>query len=77
MSRLLLLLSVFAALTLAGCETSTNANSCAFVAVGHLARPLDTSGRTIICDPKRVSAAHRDRYFPGYVWGDETWTVKR
>ena len=58
---------------LAGCEATPKSGRCAFVDVDHLARPLDIAGRTLICNPKRVSAAFRDRYFPGYEWGDEIW----
>ena len=77
MHRVFPLLPVFAALALAGCATSSNANRCAFVEIEHLARSFDSAGKTLICSPKRVSAAYRDRYFPGYEWGDETWTVRR
>lgn len=63
---------VFGAL-LAACQAAPNANSCAYVEIEHLARPFDTPGLTRICNPKRVSPAYRDRYFPGYQWGDETW----
>ena len=60
-------------LLLTGCEANAGRNSCARVDLDHLARPGDMGGKTIICNPKRVSAAHRDDYFPGYQWGDETW----
>lgn len=60
-------------LALAACEATPRSGRCAVVDVDHLARPLDTGGRALICNPRRVSAAFRDRYFPGYQWGDETW----
>ena len=60
-------------LALAGCEATPRSGRCVAVDVDHLARPLDTGGRALICNPKRVSAAFRDQYFPGYEWGDETW----
>lgn len=69
-------LPISLALSIAGlsaCATSQPSNSCAFVDIEHLARPFDIAGKTLICSPKRVSAAYRDQYFPGYVWGDETW----
>lgn len=66
------------AIFLTACSgTQTSSGRCAFVDLDHLARPRDFAGRTIICDPKRVSPAFRDQYFPGYTWGDETWTAKR
>ena len=77
MRRVFLTLSVFTAMAFAGCATSPNANSCAFVEMEHLARPFEVAGKTLICSPKRVSAAYREQYFPGYVWGDETWAVTR
>lgn len=58
---------------LTACEASPKSGRCAFVDLEHLARPRDFGGKTLICNPKRVSAAYRDRYFPGYQWGDETW----
>lgn len=58
---------------LAGCEATPKSGRCAVVDVDHLARPLDIGGRALICNPMRVNAAYRDRYFPGYQWGDETW----
>ena len=60
-------------LALAACEATPNAGRCAFVDLDHLSRPRDTGGKTMICDPRRVSPAYRDQYFPGYRWGDETW----
>ena len=60
-------------LALAACEATPRSGRCVAVDVDHLARPLDTGGRALICNPRRVSAAFRDRYFPGYEWGDETW----
>lgn len=68
--RPLLLLAVLA---LAACEASQSSGRCQAVALEHLARPSNSAGLTMICDPRRVSAAHREQYFPGYVWGDETW----
>lgn len=68
--RPLLLLTILA---LAACEASQSSGRCEAVALEHLARPSDSAGNRLICDPKRVSAAHREQYFPGYVWGDETW----
>ena len=58
---------------LTACEATPRSGSCAFVDLDHLARPRDIAGKTLICNPKRVSAAYRDQYFPGYQWGDETW----
>ena len=71
MSRPSLLL--LAVLTLAACDASPMSSRCAFVEIEHLARSFDRAGKTMICNPKRVSAAYRDQYFPGYVWGDENW----
>ena len=60
-------------LALAACEATPRSGRCAFVDLEHLSRPRDAAGKTLICDPRRVSAAYRDQYFPGYQWGDETW----
>ena len=60
-------------LALAACEAAPMSSRCAFVDLEHLSRPRDAAGKTLICDPRRVSAAYRDQYFPGYQWGDETW----
>ena len=68
---LLVLAAILAGL--AGCEATPKSGRCAFVDTDHLARPQDIAGSTLICNPKRVSAAHRDQYFPGYEWGDEVW----
>ena len=58
---------------LTACEATPRSGRCAFVDLDHLARPRDAGGKTMICNPQRVSAAYRDQYFPGYQWGDETW----
>lgn len=68
--------AIFLAMAIGGlsaCTTSQPSNSCAFVDIEHLARPFDIAGKTLICSPKRVSAAYREEYFPGYVWGDDRW----
>ena len=62
----------------AACESSDPGDQpCASVEVEHLARPIQLAGLTIVCNPKHVSAPYRDRYFPGYQWGDETWTTRQ
>ncbi len=66
-------LCAVAMIGLSACSISPSSNSCAYVELEHLARPFDAAGKTRICSPKRVSAAYREQYFPGYVWGDETW----
>ncbi len=76
--RAFLAVSLALAITvMSACSTSPSAGKCTFVEVEHLARPFDNAGKTLICSPKRVSAAYRDQYFPGYEWGDESWTVTR
>ncbi len=67
-----------AAMWLTACAASgTSSGQCTFVDTDHLARPRDIAGQTMICDPRRVSPAFREQYFPGYQWGDETWTAAR
>lgn len=58
---------------LAACETPRPSGRCAYVETQHLSVPRNVAGRSLICDPRRVAPAHRNRYFPGYQWGDETW----
>lgn len=70
-------LILIAVLTLAACEASQSSGPCTRVPLEHLARPSNSAGLALICDPWRVNAAYREQYFPGYVWGDETWTVKQ
>jgi len=67
-----------AAMWLTACAASgTSPGQCTFVATEDLARPRDAAGQVMICDPRRVSPAQRERYFPGYQWGDETWTAAK
>lgn len=60
---------------LGACETSEPSGPCAQVEKRHLAVQRGGGSTTRICNPQRVSPAYREQYFPGYVWGDETWTV--
>lgn len=62
---------LLAALTLAACGTPQPSGRCAYVDKSHLASPRNDAGQTLICDPQRVSATYRKRYFPDYSWGDE------
>ena len=55
---------------LAACDTPRSASRCVFVSQQHLVRQRDGSGRTLICNPQQVNARYRERYFPGYQWGD-------
>ncbi len=55
---------------LAACGTPRPASRCEFVSQQHLVRQRDGSGRTLICNPQQVNARYRERYFPGYQWGD-------
>ena len=59
-----------AATGLAACDTPRSASRCVFVSQQHLVRQRDGSGRSLICNPQQVNARYRDRYFPGYQWGD-------
>ena len=58
------------AVGLAGCGTPRAASRCVFVSQQHLVRQRDGSGRTLICNPQQVNARYRERYFPGYRWGE-------
>ncbi len=55
---------------LAACDTPRSSSRCVFVEQRHLARQRDGSSRTRICNPQQVNARYRERYFPGYEWGD-------
>ncbi|NNG05154.1 MAG: hypothetical protein HKM95_13805 [Inquilinus sp.] len=57
------------AIALGACDSlPPPSGDCAFVELEHLARPRDSSGSTLICNPRRVSPAYVDRYFPGFEW---------
>ncbi len=55
---------------LAACAAPLPASRCEFVKQRHLVRQRHGSGRTLICNPQQVNARYRERYFPGYQWGD-------
>lgn len=63
-------LLLLAVLTLAACETSQSSGNCVSVDTAHLARPSNSAGMTMICNPQEISAEYRDQYFPNDASGN-------
>ena len=57
------------AAALGACDTLPPAPAeCVFVELEHLARPRDGGGNTMVCNPRRISPAYVDLYYPGFDW---------